>query len=64
MTAAEICRRLGVSEATFYRWKRKSSQAEVLETNRVKELEGENARLRRLVAELAYAFGDQGRPLS
>jgi putative transposase len=42
---AEICRRLGVSEQTFYRWKKKFGAMGVTEVGRLKQLEDENAKL-------------------
>jgi putative transposase len=48
----EILRRLGVSEATFYRWKKKYAGLGVAEIRRLKQLEDENRRLKRLVADL------------
>ena len=47
----ELCRRHGISEQTFYRWRRKFGGLEVSEAKRLRELERENARLKRLVAE-------------
>jgi putative transposase len=52
-TAADVCRRLGVAEATFYRWKSKYGGMDVSDAKRLKELEAENARLKKLVAEQA-----------
>jgi putative transposase len=49
----ELCRKHGVSEQTFYRWKRKYGGLEVGEAQRLKALEEENARLKRLVADQA-----------
>lgn len=48
---AEVCRRHGVSPATFYKWKGKYGGMEVSEAKRLKALEDENARLKRLLAE-------------
>jgi putative transposase len=48
---AEVCRRHGVSDATFYKWKAKYGGLEVSEARRLKALEDENARLKRLLAE-------------
>ena len=48
----EICRKLGVSEPTFYRWKKQFAGMGVAEIRRLKQLEEENARLTRLVADL------------
>lgn len=48
----EICRKLGIAEATFYRWKKQFSGMGVAEIRRLKQLEDENAKLKRLVADL------------
>ena len=48
-----LCRRHGISEQTFYRWKRKYDGLEGNEVKRLKALEEENARLKRLVADQA-----------
>jgi putative transposase len=47
----EVCRRHGVSEATFYKWKAKYGGLEVSDARRLKALEEENAKLKRLLAE-------------
>ena len=49
----ELCRELGISEATFYNWKSKYGGMEASEVKRIKELEEENARLKRMYANLA-----------
>jgi len=49
----EVCRKLGVSEATFYRWKKQFAGMGVVEIRRLKQLEDENAKLKRLVADLS-----------
>ena len=49
---AEVCRKMGVSEATFFRWKRRFAGMGVAEIRRLKQLEDENAKLRKLVADL------------
>ena len=49
---ADVCRSIGVSEATFYVWKKKYASLGVSELRRLKQLEDENARLKRLVADL------------
>jgi putative transposase len=51
MTIGDVCRRHEVSEATFYRWRRVYGDMKVPEVKRLRELEQENARLKRLVAE-------------
>ncbi len=50
-TVKEITRRHGVSEQSFYRWKAKYGGLEVSEVRRLKELESENAKLTKLLAE-------------
>lgn len=47
----DVCRRHGISEATFYKWKAKYGGLEVSEAKRLKTLEDENARLKKLLAE-------------
>jgi putative transposase len=49
--AAEVCRKHGISEATFYKWKSKYSGMEVSEAKRLKALEDENAKLKKLLAD-------------
>lgn len=49
--AADLCRNHGISEATFYNWKAKYGGMEVSEAKRLKALEDENAKLKRLLAE-------------
>ncbi len=49
---AEIIRKMGISEVTFYRWKKKYAGLGVAELRRLKQLEDENHRLKRLVADL------------
>jgi len=48
-----VCRKLGVSEATFYRWKKRSDGLGVTELRRLKQLEEENRKLKQLVADLS-----------
>ena len=48
----DVCRQLGVSEATFYAWKKKYAHLGVSELRRLRQLEDENGRLKRLVADL------------
>ena len=50
---ADICRSLGVHQATFYNWKKKYSGMDKQELRRLKELEEENRRLKHMYAELA-----------
>jgi len=49
----EICRKMGIAEATFYNWKKKYSGLGPSELRRLKQLEEENAKLKRLVADLS-----------
>ncbi|SUX55250.1 Transposase [Chromobacterium vaccinii] len=51
--AADLCRKHGISDATFYKWRAKFGGIEVSEARRLKQLEDENNRLKRLVAEQA-----------
>jgi len=50
---AEVCRRIGVSETTIQRWRRKYSGLQVSEAQRLKALEDENRQLKRIVADQA-----------
>ena len=52
-TIPQVCKRLGVSEQTFYRWRVKYGALKEDEAQRLKALEAENARLKRIVAEQA-----------
>ena len=49
----EVCRKIGISEATFYNWKKKFGGMGVTELRRLRQLEEENQRLKRLVADLS-----------
>lgn len=48
---ADVCRRHGISSATFYKWKAKYGGLEVSDARRLRSLEEENARLKRLLAD-------------
>ena len=50
---AELCRRYGISENTYFRWKSKYSGLELSDLKRMKEIEGENSQLKRIVADQA-----------
>ncbi len=50
-TVAEAAKQIGVSEQTYYRWKKQYGQLDRNQTKRLKELEKENARLKKLLAE-------------
>jgi putative transposase len=52
LSVADVCRKLGVSEATYHRWRQRFSVNQPDESRRVKQLESEVARLKELVAEL------------
>ncbi|BDU18134.1 transposase [Lysobacter auxotrophicus] len=49
----DLCRQAGISTATYYQWKSKYGGLEASELRRVKELEAENAKLKRMYAEMA-----------
>lgn len=48
----DVCRQMGIAEATFYVWKKKYASLGVTELRRLRQLEEENARLKRVVADL------------
>lgn len=50
---AEVCRKMGISEATFFNWKKKFGGMGVAELRRLRQLEDENQWLKRLVADLS-----------
>jgi putative transposase len=50
VSASELCRKYGMSDATFYNWRKKYGGMTVSDARRLKELESENARLKRIVA--------------
>jgi putative transposase len=51
LSALELCRKHGISDATFYTWRKRYGGMEVSEAKRLKALEEENARLKKLLAE-------------
>ncbi len=53
MPVKEVCRKHGISDATYYKWKSKYGGLDASELKRIKELEAENARLKRMYADLA-----------
>ncbi len=53
ISVEEITRKMGITQATFYRWKKKFSGMGVAELRRLKQLEEENKKLKRLVANLS-----------
>lgn len=52
-SADDLCRKHGISKATLYAWRRRYSGMEIADLKRLKELEAENAKLKRMYAELA-----------
>ena len=50
---SDLCRQLGIAEQTFYAWKKKYAHLGVSELRRLRQVEGENSRLKRLVADLS-----------
>jgi putative transposase len=53
MKVADVCRKHGISDATFYTWQSRYGGMDVSETRRLRQLEEENQRLKRLVADQA-----------
>jgi len=54
-TVGEVCRRIGISEQSYYRWRKEYGGLKVNQARRLKELEQENTRLKQAVAELKEA---------
>ncbi len=52
---AEICRKAGISQATYFNWKKKYAGLLPTEMKRLQQLEDENARLKKIVADLTFA---------
>ncbi len=53
MKVTEICRKYGISSGTYYQWKSKYGGLEVSDVRRLRELEAENAKLKRIYADLS-----------
>lgn len=53
MPVKEICRKYGIADQTYYNWKKKYGGLEVSDVRRMRELESENAKLKRMYAELS-----------
>ena len=53
VTVGEVCRRIGVTDVTYYRWRKEYGGMRVDQARRLKELEQENARLKKVVADFA-----------
>jgi putative transposase len=49
----EVCRKMGISEATFYNWKKKYGGLGITELRRLRQLEEENSKLKQIVADLS-----------
>lgn len=49
----EVCRKMGISEATFYNWKKKYGGIGITELRKLRQLEEENAQLKKLIADLS-----------
>jgi putative transposase len=52
-TVEDVCREMGVSEATYYKWRKSYGQMKVDQVKRLRDLEKENGRLKKLVADLS-----------
>ncbi len=52
-TIGEVCRKIGITEQTYYRWRRDYGSLSVDQAKRLKEMEKENTRLKKLVADLS-----------
>jgi transposase-like protein len=52
-TVGEVCRKIGVTDVTYYRWRKEYGGMRVDQARRLKELEQENSRLKKLVADLS-----------
>ena len=53
VSVSEICRKMGISEATFYNWKKKYGGLGISELRELRQLKDENARLKKIVADLS-----------
>lgn len=53
VSVAEVCRKAGISDATFYNWRKKYAGLMPSEMRRIRQLEEENAKLKRIVADLS-----------
>ena len=62
MAVVEVCRKQGISSPTFYRWKAKYGGLEVSEARRLKALEDENARPKRMLADTMLDVDGRHRP--
>lgn len=53
LSVKEVCRKYGISDATYYKWKSKYGGLEVSDVRRMRELEAENSKLKRMYADLS-----------
>ena len=53
ITVAEVCRKMGISDATFYKWRAKYAGVGLSELRRLRQLEEENRKLKQIVADLS-----------
>ena len=53
MTVAQVCKKIGITEQTYYRWRKEYGGMRTEQVKRLKDLEKENARLKKLVADLS-----------
>ena len=53
MAIGEVCRKIAISEQTYYRWRKEYGGMRIDQARRLKELEAENARLKKIVADLS-----------
>lgn len=53
VTVKDVCRKYGISDATYYKWKSKYGGLEVSDVRRMRELEAENAKLKRMYADVS-----------
>ena len=53
VTVKEVCRKYGISDATYYKWKSKYGGLEVSDVRRMRELEAENSKLKRMYADVS-----------
>ncbi len=51
-TTAQVCKKVGISEQTYYRWRREYGGLSIVQAKRLKELERENVQLKKVVADL------------
>jgi len=52
-TIAQVCKKIGITDQTYYRWRKEYGGLQINQAKRLKELEKENARLKKMVADLS-----------